>query len=138
MSRKRVNPYRYSTVKAMHVLVAEKALGKPLPRGAVVHHVDENPRNNAPTNLVVCPDAAYHNLLHQRMRALDACGHVDWRKCWICKEYDAPERLLITGPKHSAHRECARKRAREQRAAAGIPARAFKNRPTHTEEETPA
>lgn len=45
-----------------------RVLGYALPRKAQVHHVDENPRNNANTNLVVCEDAAYHKLLHRRMR----------------------------------------------------------------------
>ena len=52
-----------------HVVVAERALGKHLPAGAVVHHVDVNRRNNAPTNLVICQDAAYHKLLHARLNA---------------------------------------------------------------------
>jgi HNH endonuclease len=53
----------------LHVLVAEKALGKPLPKGAIVHHVDGNTLNNAPSNLVICQDQAYHCLLHKRQRA---------------------------------------------------------------------
>ncbi len=56
--------------KAAHVVVAEKALGKSLPKGAVVHHIDRNKQNNKPTNLVVCPNQAYHLLLHKRMREL--------------------------------------------------------------------
>lgn len=51
-----------------HRLVAAKALGKSLPKGAVVHHVDENKLNNANTNLVLCEDEAYHQLLHLRLR----------------------------------------------------------------------
>lgn len=53
-----------------HILVAEKALGKPLPRGAIVHHIDENKSHNANTNLVICPDQSYHMLIHKRMRDL--------------------------------------------------------------------
>lgn len=48
-----------------HILVAEKALGKLLPPGVEVHH-------HTPTQLVVCQDRAYHQLLHQRTRALKA------------------------------------------------------------------
>lgn len=56
--------------KFEHVLIAEKALGKPLPKGAQVHHVNERKGDNRNNNLVVCPSDAYHKLLHQRMRQL--------------------------------------------------------------------
>ena len=56
--------------KFEHVLIAEKALGKPLPKGAQVHHLNERKGDNRNTNLVVCPDDAYHKLLHKRARDL--------------------------------------------------------------------
>ena len=56
-----------------HTMVAVKALGRALPKGACVHHVDENPRNNAPSNLVICQDNAYHKLLHVRA-TVRRCG----------------------------------------------------------------
>ena len=49
--------------KYEHRLRAEKALGKPLPAKAIVHHH----RGTMPT-LVICPDQAYHLLIHARMR----------------------------------------------------------------------
>lgn len=52
-----------------HVVKAEKALGKPLPAGAVVHHMNNNVLDNdTPFNLVICPDQSYHMLLHRRMK----------------------------------------------------------------------
>jgi hypothetical protein len=57
-----------------HVLVAERALGRKLPAGAVVHHVDGNKSNNAGSNLVICQSHRYHMLLHVRMRVRDAGG----------------------------------------------------------------
>ena len=55
-----------------HVWLAEKALGKRLPKGAVVHHVNENPSDNdTPFNLIICQDQAYHLLLHRRAKSLN-------------------------------------------------------------------
>ena len=55
--------------KRLHVLRAEKALGHPLPKGAVVHHVDGDV-GNPNARLVICQDQAYHLLLHRRAREL--------------------------------------------------------------------
>jgi hypothetical protein len=69
-----------------HVLVAEAALGKALPAGAEVHHVDENTLNNAGRNLVICQDRAYHKLLHARTRIVKAGGNPNTeRVCSRCK-----------------------------------------------------
>jgi len=76
-----------------HVLVAERACGKHLPATAVVHHVDGNPANNDPSNLIVCQDQAYHKLLHQRATALNACGNASALKCDICHRYDRQEEI---------------------------------------------
>src|ERR1700738_3391808 len=73
-----------------HAMVAGMALGRPLPTGAQVHHVNEVKTDNRGENLVVCQDHAYHMLLHQRAAAIAACGHADWRKCAYCHSYDAP------------------------------------------------
>lgn len=59
--------------RAEHVVMAEKALGRALPAGVVVHHVDRDCSNNntkSSWNLVVCPDQSYHFLLHRRAQAL--------------------------------------------------------------------
>jgi hypothetical protein len=76
-----------------HVAIAEAAIGKKLPPKAIVHHVDKNRSNNKPTNLVVCPDQAYHKLVHQRDDAFHACGNANWFKCWFCKTYDDPSNM---------------------------------------------
>lgn len=85
------------TAAFAHVLIAEKALGRKLPPGACVHHIDRNPLNNSHDNLVICPDQKYHSLLHMRMRALAACGNASWRKCKRCGKYDAPDNVRIYG-----------------------------------------
>jgi hypothetical protein len=115
---------------AEHTLVAERSLGKRLPAGAQVHHVDEDRKNNKPANLVVCQDQTYHKLLHRRMVALRECGHADWRRCGICKQWSPPDDLWI-GKEWCAHRSCNAKRARENGRAKGAPPRIFRNgRPT--------
>lgn len=40
----------------VHCELAEKALGKPLPKGARVHHINGISDDNRHENLVVCPD----------------------------------------------------------------------------------
>ena len=71
-----------------HILLAEKALGKPLPVGSEVHHFTED-------QLVICQDQSYHRLLHVRQRALESCGNADWRKCHFCKKYDSPDKMIL-------------------------------------------
>lgn len=70
-----------------HQVVAERVLGRPLPRTAEVHHVDGNPRNNAPSNLVICQDGHYHKLLHARARVVKAGGNPNTdRYCGDCRQ----------------------------------------------------
>lgn len=90
-----------------HVVVAERALGKPLPPSAQVHHVNEDRGDNRPENLVVCESDAYHKLLHQRRRALDACGNAGWRKCPYCKTYGNPADMIKHGNMYE-HGDCVR------------------------------
>lgn len=90
-----------------HTLVAERALGKHLPVGAEVHHVNEDKSDNRPENLVIVQDSSYHQLLHRRMRAYRACGDARALKCCYCGKYDAPENLKSFAVHSTArHLEC--------------------------------
>lgn len=102
--------------RSEHVVIAEAALGKPLPEAAHVHHFNCDPSDNRHeyphNNLVICQDQKYHKLLHKRAEALEACGHSDWLKCYFCHEYGAPESLFIregtsTKVRRQYHRACA-------------------------------
>lgn len=85
-----------------HVLVVERVLGKRLPKGAVVHHVNHNPSDNRPSNLVVCPSNGYHSLIHQREIALAACGNANYRKCERCGQHDDTATFRPDGRRHIA------------------------------------
>jgi hypothetical protein len=106
-----------------HVLIAERAIGKPLPPQAKVHHVDHVGSNNKNANLVICQDQAYHLLLHARERALRDCGNANWLRCVFCKTYDDPVGLIILRRARRAnsvrvyHQSCNTQAAREWRRA---------------------
>ena len=89
-----------------HIVMAEKVLGRILKRSEVVHHVDENRQNNVNSNFVIC-DRALHKLIHYKIIALRVCGHADWKKCWICKQYSDPVDLIKNKDRNAFyHHEC--------------------------------
>lgn len=103
-SRPRRGKYTRVTVngvrKMEHVAIVEGILGYELPTGAEVHHVDEDKTNNEHSNLVVCPDRAYHALLHARTRAYDMTGNASKRPCRYCAQYDDLLNLVPNGTSH--------------------------------------
>jgi hypothetical protein len=89
-----------------HVLIAERVLGKRLPSQAVVHHFNENRKDNSRSNLVVCQDQAYHLLLHARKRICDAGGNPNADK--ICSRCKTPKPLddFHLAPNNGDGRRC--------------------------------
>ena len=51
-------------------------------------HLDGNPRNNAPSNLVICQDKAYHMLLHARQRERAFPRSPDAPSSYILRDLD--------------------------------------------------
>jgi hypothetical protein len=95
--------------KKIHRIKAESVLGRNLADDEHVHHIDGNKLNNENRNLLICKHE-YHSLLHQRMRAMDACGNPEWRKCKFCGEYDDTTNLYIHPTRTEAsHLSCRRK-----------------------------
>lgn len=47
--------------------VAAICLGQPLPKGWVIHHLNENPRDNRPENLILFRSPADHSTYHVRL-----------------------------------------------------------------------
>jgi hypothetical protein len=69
----------------LHRQRAERALGKSLPRKAVVHHLDGSRSADGP--IVICPSQAYHGLLHVRMRVREHGGDPNTdRICVYCHD----------------------------------------------------
>ncbi len=102
------------------ILVVESIIGKFLPYGAVVHHINGDKSDNINTNLVLCQDWSYHMLLHMRTRAFRECGHADWRKCRYCHKYDEIKNMHMQVRNNRSspdfrHRSCETEYLRQRR-----------------------
>lgn len=88
---------RYSRImgKKSHTARAERALGRPLPPNAVVHHVDPTDKYTSSGLLVICQDQAYHALIERRGKALRECGNANWLRCYRCGKWDDPKNLIV-------------------------------------------
>ena len=57
----------------VHRILAEEIIGRPLKKGEVVHHKDDNPRNNSIDNLEVLSSQAEHAKLHCKDGRFSKC-----------------------------------------------------------------
>ena len=90
-----------------HSMIAERALGRPIPQGVEIHHFNENRSDNRNSNLVICQDHAYHRHLHVRARSYRATGNPNYRQCRFCKRFDAD--VVIHKRGKGWHNECCKK-----------------------------
>lgn len=102
-----------TTTVRYHRIVVESALGKSIPKKAVVHHIDYDKGNNSNNNLVLCQNQSYHNLIHRRTDALNATGNPNFRKCYLCQEWDDPTNLKTYNTTKPRHRSCANEASRK-------------------------
>lgn len=62
-------PYRKSKWIREHIYVMEQHIGKRIPKGMVVHHIDGNKQNNNLDNLLLCT-ISEHNNCHAKIEKL--------------------------------------------------------------------
>lgn len=98
-----------------HILVVERALGKPLPEKVVVHHINGDRTDNRNANLVICQDQAYHLLLHKKRRRLQG-GFKDRTQCRNGHIYDE-ENSIFTD---KGRKCCVCSRERQKRYSEGL------------------
>ena len=55
----------------IHRIVAESILGRRLREKEIIHHCDENKKNNDPTNLAVLPNRVIHARIHFSKKNID-------------------------------------------------------------------
>jgi hypothetical protein len=99
-----------------HIVVAEKKYGRFINKPEVVHHIDENPKNNNPDNLMLFANNTEHKNFHMQERAFAETGNRDYRRCVFCKQYDSPENLIFMPDKTAMlHIKCRSEYDRQRR-----------------------
>lgn len=80
-----------SISKLEHILIWERWHGKEVPKGWVIHHLNEDPRDNDPMNLIALPNRL-HRELHVQLKHLKMqyCGF-DYAIC----SRDLAEKFLL-------------------------------------------
>lgn len=87
--------YRKLRGRHEHRVLAERKLGRALRSGEIVHHRDEDRRNNAESNLEILPSQAEHARLHStknRVCDLPGCVRRHYAKGLCSAHYQSSRR----------------------------------------------
>lgn len=86
-----------------HRIVAENKIGRLLTEKEVVHHLDNNSKNNNPDNLAVIANQTEHFRIHNSGRTLSFTSLV----CHHCvKPFQRETRQVKNNPRHYCSRRC--------------------------------
>lgn len=91
-------------------IIAERALGRSLKYGEVIHHIDGDAKNNLNNNLVIC-NQDLHLLIHAKYRALKESGNSLYRKCVYCRNWDDLSNMIKHSRSSFRHKWCYYKRS---------------------------
>lgn len=72
----------------IHLMQAEKKLGRELKDGETVHHIDKNKHNNSLDNLIVFRTSADHAAFHKGVRAIKCEDGI-----WECPDKNSKEKI---------------------------------------------
>jgi hypothetical protein len=76
-----------------HIVKAEEAFGKSLPKGSIVSFVGSKKDNIEKQTIVICENKAYSYYIKTREEALEATGNPRTRRCNKCREWDLPQNM---------------------------------------------
>lgn len=115
---------RFGSKKHLHRWIVERVLGRKLKSTEIVHHINYNKLDNRRQNLLVCPNQAYHKLIHARTDMINSNINPNiYHFCSSCravklKELFPKNRSEWNGVNHNC-RDCSNAKRREKQYSKG-------------------